>query len=76
MVKFPNKDSRPSGLKSVMVGSLRLIHYSSFLDVLNVPATDDDPLTITVSEAARKSGLSTKTIQRMMARGKASEAAE
>jgi hypothetical protein len=64
------KTQRVCMLRSVAVNSRRLIYYASYRDVLNIPATPDDPLTITVSEAARRSGLSTRTIDRMIARGR------
>jgi hypothetical protein len=68
------KAQRPCVLRSVAVNCRRLIYYASYRDVLNIPATPDDPVTITVSEAARRSGLSTRTIDRMIARGRDPEA--
>lgn len=64
------KTLRPCVLRSVAVNGRRLIYYASYRDVLNIPATPDDPLMLTVSEAARKAGLSTRTIDRMIARGR------
>jgi hypothetical protein len=62
-----NKPSRPCALRSVVVGTRRLIRYPSLRDALGVEAMPDDPLTITVQDAIKLSGLSRATISRMIA---------
>jgi hypothetical protein len=61
------KPNRPCSLRSVVVGTRRLIRYPSLRDALGVEATPDDPLTITVQDAIKLSGLSRATISRMIA---------
>jgi len=70
-----NKPKRPCVLRSVVVGTRRLILYQSFLDVLDIEPAPDDPLTITVKDAIKKSRLSRATIGRMVSAGAATEAA-
>jgi hypothetical protein len=68
------RPTRPCVLRSIFVNRTQLVIYESFSHVLGLEPTPNDPLTITVSEAARRSGLSRKTILRMIWAGRAAEA--
>jgi hypothetical protein len=69
------KPKRPCLLRSTVVGTRRLIIYESLRGVLNLDPKPDDPLTITVKEAIRKSALSRATISRLVKAGEAESAA-
>lgn len=69
------KPKRPCVLRSVVVGSRRLIIFESFLHVLGREADPTDPITITKQKAVELSGLSIATIERMITAG-AAEMAE
>jgi hypothetical protein len=63
------KPKRPCVLRSVVVGTRRLILYQSFRDVLDIEPAPDDPLTVTVKDAIKLSGLSRATISRLLKAG-------
>jgi hypothetical protein len=69
------KPKRTCLLRSAVVGTRRLIIYESLRDVLSLDAKPDDPLTITVKDAIRKSSLSRATISRLLKAGEAESAA-
>lgn len=69
------KPSRPCALQTIVVRQTKLILYASFRDVFQIPPTPDDPWTITTSKAVELSGLSRRTLDRMIAAGKADVAA-
>ena len=61
------KPKRPCVLRSVVVGTRRLIITESLFHVLGRDPSPDDPVTVTIKEAQRLSSLSRATINRMMA---------
>lgn len=69
------KTKRACVLLTTTVETRVLVHYASLRDVLNVPAKPDDPVTVTVTEAMRLTGLSRPTVDRMIRRGRAVAAA-
>jgi hypothetical protein len=69
------KPRRPCVLRSVVVNTRRLISNESFCHVLGREPTPDAPITITIKEAQRLSGLSRATINRMIAAGEAADVA-
>jgi hypothetical protein len=70
------KPKRACVLRSVVVGTRRLILYPSFREAFGGEATPDDPLTITKQTAAELSDLSPATINRMVAAGLAETSQE
>jgi hypothetical protein len=68
------KPKRPCVLRSVIVGSRRLILTESLFHVLGREPAPDNPVTITIKEAQRLSSLSRATIGRMIAAGEAADA--
>jgi len=71
-----NKPKRSCVLLSTTVETRRLIDNQSFHNViLNRDPPEGAPLTITVKEAQRLSGLSRVTIWRLVKAGEATEAA-
>jgi hypothetical protein len=60
------KPKRPCALRSVVVGTRRLIVMESLSIVLGREPVPDDPVTVTIKEAQRLSSLSRATINRMM----------
>jgi hypothetical protein len=69
------KPKRACILRSVVVGSRRLITTESLFLVLGREPTADDPITVTVKEAQRLSGLSRATISRMITAGTSADVA-
>lgn len=65
------KPKRHCVLRSVVVGYRRLIQYESLMHVLGREPADDDPVTVTIEKAQRLSGLSRRTLDRMIAAGNA-----
>ena len=63
------KPKRDCLLRSVVVGTRRLIVYESLRDILGGEARPDDPLTITVADAIKLSRLSRATISRLLKAG-------
>jgi hypothetical protein len=63
------KPKRACALRSVVVGTRRLITTESLFPVLGRELTAADPVTVTIKEAQRLSSLSRATINRMMAAG-------
>ncbi|MDH2343250.1 hypothetical protein [Bradyrhizobium sp. SSUT77] len=70
------KPKRPCVLRTVVVGERRLIQYQSLLDVLECEPSPEDPKTVTRKRAVELTGLSSATIDRMIARGLKLEMAE
>jgi hypothetical protein len=70
-----NKPRRPCVLRSVVVGTRRLILTESLFHVLGREPTPTDPVTVTIKEAQRISSLSRATINRMIAAASADVAA-
>jgi hypothetical protein len=68
-----NKPERDVVLDSVVVRNSRRVYFASLLDVLEIKPSPNDPLTVSVAEAARLSGFSPRTIHRMLARGRDAE---
>jgi hypothetical protein len=68
------KPQRICVLRSVVVGTRRLILYPSYRDVLELDPEPDDPDTITIAEAIERSSLSRATIGRMLKAGDAEAA--
>jgi hypothetical protein len=70
------KQKQPCVLRSTTVETRRLIINKSFYNaVLKEDPPPDAPLTITIKEAQRLSGLSRATISRMLKAGQAEHAA-
>jgi hypothetical protein len=69
------KPKRPCVLRSVVVGTRRLILTESLFHVLGREPTPTDPVTVTIKEAQRISSLSRATINRMIAAANADVAA-
>jgi hypothetical protein len=69
------KPKRPCVLRSVVVGTRRLILTESLFRVLGREPTPTDPVTVTIKEAQRISSLSRATINRMIAAGETADAA-
>jgi hypothetical protein len=69
------KPKRRCVLRSVVVGTRRLIQFESLLHALDREPAPDDPITITIAKAQELSGLSRATINRMLAGGSADIAA-
>jgi len=67
------KPKRPCVLRSVVVGTRRLILYQSFRDILDIEPASDDPLTITIKDAIKLSRLSRATISRLLKAGSAEQ---
>jgi hypothetical protein len=67
------KPKRRCVLRSVVVGSRRLVVTESLWDVLGREPAPGDPVTITIKEAQRLSSLSRATIGRMLADGSAEQ---
>lgn len=65
------KTKRPCVLRSTIVGTRVLIDYASLREVLDQAPKDDDPVTVTISDAMRLSGLSRATINRLISAGRA-----
>jgi hypothetical protein len=65
------KPKRPCVLRSVVVGTRRLIIFESLYHVLGKEAGPDDPVTVTIKKAQQLSGLSRATIGRMLSAGNA-----
>jgi hypothetical protein len=69
--------AKPTGprpaLKSMTLGERRLVLYDSLLEVIGIdPATEPDrPKTVTIQRAVELTGISKRTIDRMIARGRA-----
>jgi hypothetical protein len=68
------KPKRPCVLRSVVVGTRRLILYPSYRDVLELDPKPDDPDTITIADAIERSSLSRATIGRLLKAGDAEAA--
>jgi hypothetical protein len=69
------KPKRPCVLRSVVVGTRRLIVTESLFHVLGRERAPDDPLTVTITKAQQLSGLSRATIGRMIKAGEAADVA-
>ena len=69
------KPKRPCVLRSVVVGTRRLILTESLFHVLGREPMPADPVTVTIKEAQRISSLSRATINRMIAAANADVAA-
>jgi hypothetical protein len=69
------KPKRPCVLRSVVVGTRRLIVTESLFHILGREPTPADPLTVTIKEAQRLSSLSRATINRMITAGEAADVA-
>jgi hypothetical protein len=61
-------------LRSVVVGHRTLIDFESLAHVLGRERTPTDPITVTKKTAAELTDLSQRTIDRMIARGRADAA--
>ena len=68
------KPKRDCLLRSTVVGTRRLIVYQSLRDVLDIDPAPNDPLTVTVKDAIKLSGLSRATISRLLKAGHADSA--
>jgi hypothetical protein len=69
---------RPT-LKTTTVGGRVLVYYDSVLQALGIdPAyePDDRPLTVTIKKTQEITGLSARTVDRMIADGRAEQAAQ
>jgi hypothetical protein len=60
------KPKQPCVVRSVVVGTRRLILTESLFHLLGRELAPGDPITVTVKEAQRLSGLSRATIGRMI----------
>jgi hypothetical protein len=69
------KPKRPCVLRSVVVGTRRLIVTESLFHILGREPTPADPLTVTIKEAQRLSSLSRATINRMITAGESADVA-
>jgi hypothetical protein len=69
------KPKRPCVLRSVVVGTRRLIITESLFHVLGREPTPADPVTVTIKEAQRLSSLSRATINRMITAGESADVA-
>jgi hypothetical protein len=69
------KPKRSCVLRSVVVGTRRLIDTESLLHVLGREPAPTDPITVTIKEAQRLSGLSRATINRMVTAGESADVA-
>ena len=70
-----NKPKRACVLRSIVVGHRRLVLYESLQHVLALQPTKDDPITVTLAKAGQMTGLSRRTLDRMIAAGRESVAA-
>jgi hypothetical protein len=68
------KAKRACVLRSVVVGTRRLILYPSYRQCLNLDPEPDDPDTITIADAIERSSLSRATIGRLLKAGDAEAA--